>query len=99
MDLLKPPAVVQGSAQMGYPESTLFGLGVVVLVCTLLYLLPRTAVLGAILLTAYLGGAVATHVRLGETGKIPFPILFAVLLWGGLYLREARLRELVPLRR
>src|SRR5436309_1417637 len=99
MDLLKPPAVVQSTIQMGYPESVITGLGIVVLACTILYLIPRTAVLGAILLTGYLGGAVATHVRIGENGKIAFPILFAVLLWGGLYLRDARLRALVPLRR
>ena len=99
MDLLKPPAVVQSTIQMGYPESVITGLGIVVLACTILYLLPKTAVLGAILLTGYLGGAVATHVRVGETGKMFLPILFAVLLWGGLYLREARLRALVPLRK
>ena len=99
MDLAKPPAVVQSTVQMGYPESVIFPLGIVVLACTILYLVPRTAVLGALLLTAYLGGAVATHVRLGENGKMFVPILVAVLLWGGLYLRDARLRELVPLRR
>jgi hypothetical protein len=98
MDLVKPPAVVAGTLQMGYPESVILGLGIAVLACTILYLIPRTSILGAILLTGYLGGAVATHVRVGENSKIVFPILFAVLLWGGLYLREARLRALVPLR-
>ena len=98
MDLVKPPSVVEGTLKMGYPESVIFGLGITILVCTILYLIPRTAVLGAILLTGYLGGAVATHVRVGEGGKSIFAILFALFLWGGLYLRDTRLRALVPLR-
>ena len=98
MDLVKPPYVVEGTLKMVYPESVIFGLGVVVLACTILYLVPRTAVLGAILLTGYLGGAVATHVRMSDFGSVPFPLLFAVLLWGGLWLRDSRLRALVPLR-
>jgi hypothetical protein len=71
----------------------------VLLACTVLYVLPRTAVLGAILLTGYLGGAVASHVRVGE-GWFPtlFPAIFGALLWGGLYLRDSRLRQLLPLR-
>jgi hypothetical protein len=86
----------QGIKNYGYDESVLVPLGIVELACTILYLIPRMAVLGAILLTGYLGGAVATHVRVSE----PFfhPILFGVLIWGGLYLRDARLRVLVPLR-
>ena len=98
MDLIKPPAVVEGTVKMGYPESIIVGLGVVVLLCTILYLIPRTSVLGAILLTGYLGGAVATHVRVLDLRSVPIPILFAVVLWGGLYLRESRLRALIPLR-
>jgi hypothetical protein len=98
MDLIKPPSVVEGTLKMGYPESIIFGLGIVVLLCTILYLIPRTAVLGAILLTGYLGGAVATHVRILDLRSLPFPILFAVLLWGGLYCRDSRLRALIPLR-
>jgi hypothetical protein len=98
MDLVKPKFVVEGTLKMGYPESVIFGLGVTVIVCTILYLIPRTSILGAILLTGYLGGAVATHVRMGEGGNSVFAILFAVLLWGGLYLREPRLRALIPLR-
>ncbi len=75
-------------------------LGIVLLVCTLLYLIPRTPVLGAILLTGYLGGAVATHVRVGEgLFSILFPIIFGVLIWLGLYLRDDRLRALLPLER
>jgi len=99
--LVKPAPVVQGTVQLGYPESVLLGLGIVLLSCTVLYVIPRTAVLGAILLTGYLGGAVATHVRVGSPlfSHILFPIYLAVLLWGGLYLREERLRALIPLRR
>ena len=77
----------------------MFGLGLVLLACTVLYVVPRTSVLGAILLTGYLGGAVASHVRVGE-GLFPvfFPVMVGVLLWLGLYLRDVRLRSLIPLR-
>jgi len=100
MKLAKPEFVVKATVQLGYPERVIFGLGVVVLVCVILYLIPRTAVLGAILLTGYLGGAVATHVRVGDPlfSHALFPVYVAILLWGGLYLREERLRALVPLR-
>ena len=99
--LVKPAPVVQGTVQLGYPESVLLGLGIVLLSCTVLYVIPRTAVLGAILLTGYLGGAVATHVRVGSPlfSHILFPVYLAVLLWGGFYLRDGRLRALIPLRR
>ncbi len=99
MKLVKPKFVVDATVQLGYPENVIVGLGIVVLACTIIYLIPRTAVLGAILLTGYLGGAVATHVRT-EEGLFPicFPVVFGALLWGGLYLRDARLRTLVPLR-
>ena len=99
--LVKPAPVVQGTVQLGYPESVLLGLGIVLLSCTVLYVIPRTAVLGAILLTGYLGGAVATHVRVGSPlfSHILFPVYLAVLLWGGLYLRDGRLRVFIPLRR
>jgi hypothetical protein len=74
-------------------------LGIVLLACTLLYLFPKTAVLGAILLTGYLGGAVNTHVRAsGSWFEILFPVVFGIIVWLGLYLRDARLRTLVPLR-
>ncbi len=100
MKLAKPEFVVKATVQLGYPERVIFGLGIVVLVCVILYLIPRTAVLGAILLTGYLGGAVATHVRVGDPlfSHALFPVYVAILLWGGLYLREERLRALVPLR-
>ena len=98
--LFKPAPVVEATVQLGYPESVLLGLGLVLTACTVLYLIPRTSVLGAILLTGYLGGAVATHVRVGgPLFSVIFPILFGVSIWGGLYLREPRLHALVPLRR
>jgi len=99
--LVKPAPVVEGTVQLGYPESVLVGLGIVLLACTVLYVIPRTAVFGAILLTGYLGGAIATHVRVGSPlfSHILFPVYLAVLLWGGLYLRDERLRALIPLRR
>lgn len=99
MKLGKPDFVVQATVELGYAESAIVPIGVVLLACTILYLLPRTAVLGAILLTGYLGGAVATHVRAGKGAfEILFPVAFGVLVWGGLWLRDARLRTLVPRR-
>ena len=77
-------------------ESVILPIGIVLLVCTVLNVIPRTCVLGAILLTGYLGGATATHVRVGE--PFFFPILFGVLIWAGLFLRDDRLRALIPLR-
>lgn len=98
--LFKPAVVVEGTVKLGYSESVIIPLGIVLIVCTVLYLLPRTAVLGAVLLTGYLGGAVATHVsRLGDGWfGVVFAVTIGVLLWLGLYLRDARLRELLPLR-
>jgi hypothetical protein len=99
MKLVKPAFVVDATVRLGYPESVILGLGIVLLACTVVYLIPRTSVLGAILLTGYLGGAVATHVRHGDDlFSVLFPVLFGALLWGGLYLRDARLRALLPLR-
>lgn len=98
MKLMKPEPVVKATIEMGYPESAIFGMGLALLVSTILYLIPRTAVLGAILLTGYLGGAVASHVRLGQGAfEISFPVLFGVLLWAGLVLRNRRLRTVLPL--
>ena len=97
MKLVKPVIVVETTVKLGYPESVISGLGIVLLACTILYLIPRTAVLGAILLTGYLGGAVATHVRVGEElFPVIFPLILGALLWGGLYLRNERLRSIVP---
>jgi hypothetical protein len=97
MKLVQPDSVVKGSADLGWDESLLLGLGITELLCTIIYVIPQASVLGAILLTGYLGGAVATHVRIGE----PFitPAILGMLVWGGLYLRDNRLRELLPLRR
>lgn len=97
MKFLRPPEVTEGMAKFGYAESVLTTLGVVELTCTALYLFPRTAVLGAILLTGYLGGATATHVRVAD----PYfaPILVGIALWLGLLLREPRLWPLLPLRK
>lgn len=100
MKLIKPAPVVEATVRLGYPESVILGLGIVLLTSTVLYLIPRTSMLGAILLTGYLGGAVATHVRAGDPWfPVFFPIIIGVLVWGGLYLRDERLRALFPLRR
>ncbi len=99
MKLVKPEFVVKATVQLGYPESVIVGIGIVLLACTVVYLIPRTSVLGAILLTGYLGGAVASHVRAGDgLFAVVFPVVFGVLLWGGLVLRDGRLRALLPLR-
>jgi hypothetical protein len=97
MKLFKPTFVVQASAQLGYPESTLVGIGAALLVSTMLYLIPRTSVLGAVLVTGYMGGAAASGVRaLQPTFNVVFPVVFACLVWGGLWLRDARLGRLLP---
>ncbi len=90
MKLMKPAPVVQGFAHFGYPESLALSIGILELACTVVYVIPRTSVLGAILLTGYLGGATATHVRIGD----PFfvPVGLGVLVWGGLFLRDDGLR-------
>jgi hypothetical protein len=88
--------VLKAFNQLGYAESLAVPLGITLLACTVLYALPQTSVLGAILLAAYLGGATATHLRAGQ--PFYFPIVFGVLVWLGLYLRDVRLRALVPLR-
>ncbi|HJR76127.1 MAG TPA: DoxX family protein [Nitrospiraceae bacterium] len=99
MKLMKPAVVVEATVQLGYPESVILGLGIVLLASTILYLIPRTSILGAILVTGYLGGAVATHVRVGDgLFSIFFPIILSALLWAGLVMRDARLRAFLPLR-
>jgi len=96
MKLAKPTMVVDEFTRLGYTENVVIALGIVEFACAIIYATPRTAVLGAILLTGYLGGATATHLRIGD----PFipPIIFGVLVWLGLYLRDPRLRALIPLR-
>ena len=100
MKLLQLAPAVQGTTELGYPAGTVVVIGAIELVCLVLYLIPPTSVLGALLLTGYLGGAIATHVRIGS--PLPthtlFPIYVALMVWGGLYLRESRLRELLPFR-
>jgi hypothetical protein len=97
MKLAKPAAVVQEFGRLGYSESAAFGIGILEILCTIVYLIPQTSVLGAILLTGYLGGATATHVRIAD----PFfaPIIVGVLVWLGLFLRDERLRSLLPWRK
>jgi len=96
----KPAPVVEGTIQLGYPESSIIPLGVVLVASTILYMIPRTSVFGAILLTGYLGGAVATHARVGNPllTHTLFPVFFGILIWGGLYLRNRRVRALFPLK-
>ena len=84
---------VEGTVEFGYNESVVFGIGLTLLVCTILYAIPRTAILGAILLTGYLGGATATQVRVEDPWFL-FPVLLGVLAWTGLWLRDERLRAL-----
>jgi DoxX-like family len=100
VNLIKPASVVEATVRLGYPESIVPGLGILLLVCTVVYVVPRTFVLGAILLTGCLGGATATHVRIGDQlFPILFPSIVGALIWGGLFLRDERLRTLIPLRR
>ena len=95
--LMRVPAALEGTARLGFSESVVLPLGMVLLACVALYAIPRTSILGAILLTGYLGGAVASNVRVGNPlfGYILFPVYVGVLLWLGLYLRDVRLRILI----
>lgn len=101
MKVLMLAPAVQATTELGYPTNTVLPIGLVEVVCLGLYVVPRTSVLGAVLLTGYLGGAIATHVRAGSPllSHTLFPIYVAGMIWGGLYLRETRLRELLPFRR
>ncbi len=97
MKIMKPVSVLQGFAHMGFPEATLAPLGYIEIACALLYVIPRTSVLGAILVTGYFGGATAASVRIGETW---WPtVIIGVLVWGGLFMRLRAIRSLIPLRR
>jgi hypothetical protein len=98
--LMKPAPVVEAFARLGYPLSASVGIGVLALICTAIYLIPRTSIFGAILMTGYLGGAVSTHVRAGSTlFETIFPVILGTLMWAGIYLRDAQLRKLLPVRR
>jgi hypothetical protein len=98
MKFMKPEAVIKGTEQLGYQESQIAILGGILLSFTILYAIPQTAVLGAICLTTYLGGAFASHFRMGQTSSEVFVVIFGCLVWLALLLRERRLRELLPLR-
>jgi len=94
--LLEVPAAVEATAKLGFPPGTLFALGAIQLVCLIAYLYPRTAILGAVLWTGYLGGAIATHLRTGAPlFSLIFPFVVAALLWGGLWLRDRRTRAVL----
>jgi DoxX-like protein len=96
MKVIEPPFIVQANAQLGYPESEVVGIGVVLLACVLLYAVPRTAVLGAILLTGHLGGAIASQVRVqAPVFNVVFAAVFAVIVWLGLWLRDERARQML----
>ena len=99
--ILALPPAVEGTIELGYPPSVIVGLGLVQLACLFLYLVPRTSILGALLWTGYLGGAVATHVRVGHPllSHTLFPIYVATMLWAGLWLRDRGVRALLPLRK
>lgn len=99
--IMRIPAVVEGFAKAGFPISTAVPLGIIEVVCIVLYVIPRTSVLGAILLTGYLGGAVATNVRqqLPMLGYVLAPVYIAVFIWGGLWMRDDRVRSLIPFTR
>jgi hypothetical protein len=96
-----PPQVMQSMTQLGFQPGLLTAIGILLLICTVLYVIPATSVLGAVLLTGYLGGAVSVHVRVGNPlfGYILFPVYVGVLMWSGLFLRERRLLALLPLRK
>jgi DoxX-like family len=96
MKLWKPAVVIEATRQLGYPEAAIAGIGLILLTCTLLYVVPRTSILGAILLTGYLGGAVASQVRVGNGWfNVLFPVILGILIWGGLWLRDSRARTLL----
>ena len=93
MKIIKEIHSIEGSAKLGWPVEDVQGLGIVLLLCTIIYMIPRLAVVGAILLTAYLGGAIAIMVRVQESYW--FPIVFAILIWAGLYFRNEKFRALI----
>lgn len=95
---LAPQFTERWTGKLGYPENTAIAIGLLELACVLLYVVPRTAVLGAVLMTGYLGGAVATHVRIGDPGFVT-PLVLGIVAWAGLCMREERIRWLLPVRR
>jgi DoxX-like protein len=96
MKIVKPPQVLEANVRLAFPVSALSSIGIVLIACTLIYLIPRTSIVGAILLTGYLGGAVASNVRAGSGWfETIFPLLFAALVWCGVGMRDPRLRDLL----
>ena len=96
--LMKTASVVEGFARAGVPERLIVPVGVIELICVIVYVIPQTAVLGAILMTGLLGGATLTNLRIGDP-TYPVPVVLGMLAWGGLFLRDTRLRELIPIRK
>lgn len=95
--ILRVSAVVKATGQAGYPETLVAPIGITLLICVVFYVIPRTSVLGAILLTGYLGGATATMVRI-QNPWFFLPVIFGMLVWAGVFLRDSRLRALIPLK-
>jgi hypothetical protein len=97
MKVLKAAPAVQGTAELGYPAGSIVGIGLLLLACTALYVIPRTSILGALLLTGYLGGAIASQVRVGNPlfSHVFFPVYFGAVIWGALYLRDPRIRTIL----
>ncbi len=98
MKLMRLPAVIEGAAHAGLPERLIIPVGIIEMTCVVLYLIPQTAVLGAILMTGLLGGATITGLRIADPSW-PMPVILGMLAWGGLFLRDQRLRQLIPLRK
>ena len=98
MKLMRHPSVLEGFARAGIPERLIVPVGLIELMCVVVYLIPRTSVLGAILMTGLLGGATITTLRIGDP-TYPMPVILGMLAWGGLYMRDLRLRALIPLRK
>ncbi len=98
LKLMKTASVIEGFARSGIPERLIIPVGAIELFCVVVYLIPQTAVLGAILMTGLLGGATITGLRIGDP-SYPLPVILGMLAWGGLYMRDVRLRELIPLRK
>ena len=97
MKLVKAAPAVQGTAELGYPAGSIVGIGLLLFACTVLYLVPRTSIIGALLLTGYLGGAIASQVRVGHPlfSHVLFPVYLAAMIWGVIYLRDRRLHALL----
>jgi hypothetical protein len=94
--IFKPSFVVDATVRLGFPESAIVGIGILLTACTVIYLIPRTSILGAVLVTGYLGGAVAIQLRAGSSAfETVFPVLIGILVWGGLRLRDNRVKELL----